>query len=56
MPIATRIDCMECGGDAYLGQPLDDEVPIEAGDVLAYICRDCAHRADVVVEQEDLED
>lgn len=56
MPVATRIDCMECGGDAFLAQPLDPEDVLEAGDILTYLCRDCAQRWDVVVDDEDLRD
>ncbi len=56
MAISERIDCMECGGDAHLAQPLDPEMPVEAGDVLVYVCSDCAQRWDVVVDEDDLDD
>ena len=52
--ISERIDCMECGGDAHLVQALDPEIPVVAGDVLVYVCSDCAQRWDVVVDEEDL--
>ena len=47
---------MECGGDAYLAQAPEPEDGVEAGDILTYICRDCAQRWDVVVDDEDLVD
>ena len=56
MPVATRIDCMECGGDAFLAQPLADDDEIEVGEIMTYICRDCAQRWDVVVDDDDLVD
>ena len=52
--ISEQIDCMECGGRAHLVQPLDPEVPVEPGDVMVYVCSDCAQRWDVVVDEEDL--
>lgn len=55
MAFAQRIDCMECGGDAFLVQPPADDEPVEAGDVLVYRCRDCGQRWDVVVDDEDLD-
>ena len=54
MTISERINCMECGGHAHLGQPLDPETTIEAGDVLVYLCGDCNQRWDVVVDEDDL--
>jgi hypothetical protein len=56
MPIAVRIDCMECGGDAHLAQPIGPEDTFEPGDVLVYICGECAQRWDVVVDEADLTD
>jgi hypothetical protein len=56
VPVATRIDCMECGGDAFLAQPLADDDEIEVGQIMMYICRDCAQRWDVVVDDDDLAD
>lgn len=56
MAVAVRIDCMECGGDAFLAQPIEDDDQIEAGAIMVYICRDCAQRWDVVVDEDDLTD
>lgn len=53
--IADRIACMECGGTAYLAQPIGDDDVLEAGDVVVYICGECAQRWDVVVDDEDVE-
>jgi hypothetical protein len=47
---------MECGGDAFLAQPLTRDDDVEAGEIITYICRDCAQRWDVVVDEEDLVD
>lgn len=54
MPIAERISCMECGGDAFLLQPPGEDDVLAAGDVLAYRCPDCGERWDVVVDEDDL--
>jgi len=52
--IARTIVCPDCGGECSLVLPDDPEHPPEAGDVLAYRCRDCLDRWDVVVEEEDV--
>jgi DNA-directed RNA polymerase subunit RPC12/RpoP len=56
MTVSERIDCMECGGrgTAQLVQLLDPEMPLQEGDVLVYVCSDCAQRWDVVVDEADL--
>jgi hypothetical protein len=54
--VAERISCMECGGEAVLVQMLADNEVFEAGDVVVYRCRDCGHRWDVVVDEDDLLD
>ena len=58
MSVSGRIDCMECGGrgTAQLVQPLDPEMTLQEGDVLVYVCSDCAQRWDVVVDEADLTD
>jgi hypothetical protein len=54
--IAERINCMECGGVAYLAQPIGDEDVFEPGDSVVYLCGECAQRWDVVIDEEDLTD
>ncbi|MDZ4826882.1 MAG: hypothetical protein SGJ13_10530 [Actinomycetota bacterium] len=54
MPIAVRISCMECEGEAVLLQLPGPEDVIEAGDILAYRCQECGERWDVVVDEADL--
>ena len=56
MTIRQRIDCMECAGrgTAQLVQALDPETLLQEGDVLVYVCSDCAQRWDVVVDEDDL--
>jgi hypothetical protein len=56
VPVAERIDCMECGGTAYLAQPIGPEDVLEPGDVLVYLCGECAQRWDVVVDEADITD
>jgi len=56
VPIAERIDCMECGSTAYLAQPIGPEDDFEPGDSVVYLCGECAHRWDVVVDEDDLID
>jgi hypothetical protein len=56
VPIAERIDCMECGGIAHLAQPIGPEDVLEAGDVVVYLCGECAQRWDVVVDEADVTD
>jgi hypothetical protein len=56
MTVHERIDCMECAGrgTAQLVQLLDPDVDLQEGDVLVYVCSDCAQRWDVVVDEDDL--
>jgi len=54
MSVFEQIDCMECGGTAYLAQPIGPEDVLEAGDILTYLCGDCAQRWDVVVDEADI--
>jgi hypothetical protein len=56
VPIAERIDCMECGGIAYLAQPIGPDDVLEVGDVVVYLCGECAQRWDVVVDEADIID
>lgn len=51
--IERVIVCVDCGGRAHLLTHLDDEVPPEPGDVLAYRCEDCMDRWDIVVRDDD---
>jgi hypothetical protein len=49
------IDCVECGGAAYLlGDP--PELGWAEGDLLVFRCRDCGDRFDLIVEPADLEE
>lgn len=57
MEAATEITCMECGGTAHLLSTPPPDEGFEPGDVAAYVCGDCDHRIDVVLEHtEDPED
>jgi len=50
LPVPLTITCIDCGGIAYL---LSTEAPEiggwQPGDVVAYRCRDCHDRWDLVV-------
>lgn len=47
------ITCMECLGTAHLvSYPPPDE-GFEPGFVAAYVCEDCGHRIDLILEDDD---
>ena len=47
------ITCVECSGVAHrVGYPPPDD-DLVAGDVVTYLCEDCGHRMDLVVEEAD---
>ena len=53
MEIPTKITCVECGGAANrMSYPPPDE-GFQAGDAIAFVCADCGHRHDVVVDEDD---
>ncbi len=45
--------CMECGGTAHLLSQRPEDDPFQAGDYAAYVCEDCSHRIDIVLEDDD---
>ena len=53
MPVPSSIDCVECGGVAYLVGD-EPEIGWAEGDLIVYRCRDCRDRFDLVVEAGDL--
>ena len=53
MAAPNEIVCVDCGGPAFLLSP-EPEDGFEAGDVVAYRCRDCWDRWDVELAEEDL--
>lgn len=53
MEVPLIIVCVDCGGRAHLLTHLDDEVPPEPGDILAYRCEDCMDRWDIVMSDDD---
>ncbi len=55
MAVPKTIVCVECGGPCGLLAYEPDE-GFEPGDVVAYRCRDCMERFDVVVDADDVED
>jgi hypothetical protein len=55
VPVPASIECVECGGVAYLVGD-EPEPGWTEGDLIVYRCRDCADRFDLVVESSDLAD
>lgn len=54
MAISEQIVCVDCGGTAYLIQPIGpDDLPA-VGDVVSYRCGDCLDRWDVELTEEDI--
>ena len=52
MEVPESIICVDCGG---LGRRISYEEPDEgfhSGDVIAYRCRDCLDRWDIVIEED----
>lgn len=47
------LSCMECGGTAHLLSSRPDDDPFQPGDYAAYVCEDCGHRIDIVLEDDD---
>jgi hypothetical protein len=43
------ITCIDCGGDAYLLTHPREDGHWEPGDIVAYRCRDCLDRWDLVL-------
>jgi hypothetical protein len=56
MAVAETIMCVDCGGQCHR-MPFDPpEMGWEAGDVVAYRCRDCNDMWYLEVDEEDLDD
>ena len=51
--VLPEITCIDCGGRAHLISRLDDEDPVQPGDVLVYRCEDCMDRWDLVVPDDE---
>ena len=52
-PVADTIVCVECGGKAHLLTQFRPDDPPQPGDVVAYVCEECAHRFDIVLDDVD---
>lgn len=53
---SPSIICVDCGGPAHLITLVHDDHEWTAGEVVAYRCRDCRDRWDLVLTEEDLAD
>ncbi len=51
LDVPEHITCVECAGEAHRfpGTPEDG---FEAGDIVAFVCVDCGHRHDVMIDAE----
>lgn len=50
LPPAATITCVDCGGTAHLLTSADEEGVWYLGDVVAYRCKDCLDRWDIILE------
>lgn len=48
----TQIVCVDCGGDAYLLDRLNEDELVEPGSILSYRCKDCMDRWDIEIDNE----
>jgi len=47
--------CVDCGGVAHLLTPPREDGTWVVGDVVAYRCRDCRDRWDIILESDDVD-
>lgn len=52
-PVPDEIDCIDCGGRCFRLTHPPTEGDWEPGEVVAYRCRDCLDRWDLVVPDGD---
>jgi hypothetical protein len=52
MEVPETIVCVECGAAAGRITPVPEDEGFLPGDVIAFVCPDCGHRFDVVLEDE----
>lgn len=52
MEVPETIICVECGATAGRLSRLPAEEDLFPGDVVAYLCPDCGHRFDIVLEDD----
>jgi DNA-directed RNA polymerase subunit RPC12/RpoP len=48
----SEIDCIDCGGRAYRLSRPDEDGLFAPGDIIAYRCRDCWDRWDLLFDPE----
>jgi hypothetical protein len=53
MDAPSDIICVECGGTAQLVTYPPPDEPFAPGDVVVYVCEDCGHRHDLVLDEGD---
>ncbi len=47
-----QIVCVDCGGDAFLLDRLENGELVEPGTILSYRCKDCMDRWDIEIGEE----
>ncbi|MFH1105249.1 MAG: hypothetical protein V1757_09980 [Actinomycetota bacterium] len=55
MDVADQITCVECQGSARLVSFAPPDEGFAPGDVVTYVCGDCGHRLDLVLEEDESE-
>ena len=53
MQAEPTIDCVDCGGVCHLISHPDEFGQFQPGEIVAYRCRDCRDRWDLVLPEED---
>lgn len=51
--IPTQMPCVDCDGKLHLLTIIEDEVPLEPGEILVFRCDSCLERFDIVWEETD---
>jgi hypothetical protein len=51
--VAATLPCVDCDGTLHLLTTIEEEVPLEPGEVLVYRCDGCLERFDIVWETEE---
>jgi hypothetical protein len=51
--VPDTITCVECGGPAHLVTHPSPDEGFLPGDPVAFVCGDCGHRHDLVLDEDD---
>jgi hypothetical protein len=53
MDVSDSITCVECRGVARLVSFAPPDEGFSPGDIVTYVCEDCGHRLDLVLEEDE---